>query len=113
MPLRPTDRPSPLLGTTSNIMPEWFQAQRSTSKSYELTCLTVGRVQLLGADNPDAHRGIYSDGLVLDEAGLMQARAWTEVFRPALSDRMGWALFIGTPNGKNLFWDLRTQAESR
>lgn len=69
-----------------------------------------GRVQLLGADNPDAHRGIYSDGLVLDEAGLMQSRIWSEVFRPALSDRLGWALFIGTPNGKNLFWDLANRA---
>lgn len=68
------------------------------------------QVRLYGADNPDALRGIYSDGAVLDEAGLMQARVWSEVLRPALSDRLGWALFIGTPNGKNLFWDMKNRA---
>lgn len=70
-----------------------------------------GQIRLYGADNPDALRGIYLDGAVLDETGLMQARVWSEVLRPALADRMGWALFIGTPNGKNLFWDLRTRAQ--
>lgn len=68
------------------------------------------QVRLYGADNPDALRGIYSDGAVLDEAGLMQARVWSEVLRPALTDRKGWALFIGTPNGKNLFWEMKNRA---
>jgi len=69
------------------------------------------RVRLFGADNPDALRGIYLDGVVLDEFGLMQGRTWTEVIRPLLTDRRGWALFIGTPNGKNSFWDVRNHAE--
>lgn len=69
-----------------------------------------GQVRLYGADNPDALRGIYLDAVVLDEVGLMQSRAWTEVIRPALADRQGSALFIGTPNGRNLFWDLRERA---
>ena len=68
------------------------------------------QIRLYGADNPDALRGIYLDGVVLDETGMMQARIWSEVLRPALSDRLGWALFIGTPNGKNLFWELRSRA---
>lgn len=71
-----------------------------------------GQVRLYGADNPDALRGLYLDDAVLDETGLMQSRVWTEVIRPALSDRQGSALFIGTPNGQNLFWDLRNQAET-
>jgi len=70
----------------------------------------TGQVRLFGADNPDALRGIYLDGVVLDEFGLMQGKVWTEVLRPALSDRMGWAMFIGTPNGKNAFWELRDYA---
>jgi phage terminase large subunit len=73
-----------------------------------------GQVRLYGADSPDSLRGTYFDAVVLDEVGMMQSRAWTEVIRPALADRMGTALFIGTPNGRNLFWDLReraTQAE--
>lgn len=71
-----------------------------------------GQVRLYGADNPDSLRGLYLDGAVLDETGMMQSRVWQEVVRPALSDRNGWALFIGTPNGQNLFWELRNQAAS-
>lgn len=77
----------------------------------ELRC-DIGdkRVQIFGADNPDSLRGIYLDGVVLDEYALMQGRVFTEVIRPALADREGWALFIGTPNGKNAFKDIRDTA---
>ncbi len=68
------------------------------------------QVRIYGADNPDALRGIYLDGVVPDEFGLMQGKVWYEVLRPALTDRKGWALFIGTPNGKNAFWELRDYA---
>jgi hypothetical protein len=64
------------------------------------------RVRLYGADNYDRMRGIYLDGVVLDEFGDMEPRAWEEVIRPALSDRKGWAVFIGTPRGRNHFADL-------
>ncbi len=70
-----------------------------------------GQVRLYGADNPDALRGIYLDGVVLDEFGLMQGKVWTEVIRPALADREGWAMFIGTPNGNNTFRELRDYAD--
>lgn len=69
------------------------------------------RVRLFGADNPDSLRGIYLDGVVLDEFPLMQGRTWSEIIRPLLTDRRGWALFIGTPNGKNAFWDIYQSAE--
>lgn len=62
------------------------------------------RVRIFGADNPDSLRGIYLDGVVLDEYGMMARNTFSEVLRPALSDRKGWAAFIGTPNGKNQFW---------
>jgi phage terminase large subunit len=65
-----------------------------------------GQVQILGADNPDSMRGIYSDGCVFDEYGLQPPNVFTEVMRPALADREGWAFFIGTPNGKNQFYDV-------
>lgn len=64
------------------------------------------KFMLLGADNPDSHRGIYLDGLLLDEFAEMDPRAWSQVFRPALSDRMGWGIFIGTPKGQNHFYDV-------
>ena len=62
------------------------------------------RIQLHGADNPDALRGIYLDGAVLDEYAQMSPTLWGEVIRPALADRSGWAIFIGTPKGHNAFW---------
>jgi len=65
------------------------------------------RISLYGADNPDALRGIYLDGAVIDEYGDVHPSLFTEVLRPALSDRLGWALFIGTPKGSNHFKELR------
>lgn len=64
------------------------------------------RIRLYGADNPDRMRGLYLDGVVMDEFADMDPRIWAEVIRPALSDRKGWAVFIGTPKGKNAFWDI-------
>jgi len=68
-----------------------------------------GRVRLFGADNPDAMRGMYFDGVVLDEYGDQDPRIWP-VIRPALSDRLGWADFIGTPKGHNDFYDTYQRA---
>ncbi len=64
------------------------------------------RIRLYGADNADRLRGLYFDGVVLDEYAQMHPRVWSEVVRPALADRQGWALFIGTPMGRNGFCDL-------
>lgn len=69
------------------------------------------RVRIYGADNVDRLRGIYLDGVVLDEFGDMDPTIWTQVIRPALSDRKGWAAFIGTPKGKNTFHRIWTEAE--
>lgn len=65
-----------------------------------------GRVRLYGADNYDRMRGIYLDGVVLDEPADFHPAAWPEVIRPRLSDRGGWATFIGTPKGRNAFYDV-------
>lgn len=64
------------------------------------------RLRLYGADNYDRLRGIYLDGVVLDEYADQPPQAWREVIRPALADRQGWALFIGTPKGRNAFYDV-------
>lgn len=68
------------------------------------------RVRLYGADNYDRLRGLYLDGVVLDEFADQPPQAWREVIRPALADRQGWALFIGTPKGRNAFHDVYQQA---
>lgn len=61
-------------------------------------------IHLLGAENYDSHRGIYSDGVVIDEPALQHPAVFGEVFRPALADRGGRCLFIGTPAGHNSFY---------
>lgn len=68
------------------------------------------RIRLYGADNYDRMRGIYLDGAVIDESADMAAAAWTEVINPALSDRQGWAVWIGTPKGKDQFYALYRHA---
>lgn len=64
------------------------------------------RIQLFGADNADALRGLYFDGLVADEYGDWKPSVWAYVIRPALADRKGWAVIIGTPKGRNAFFDV-------
>lgn len=69
------------------------------------------RITLYGADNPDSFRGIYLDGCALDEFGNMRSSVWKEVLLPALIDRRGWAVFMGTPNGPNHFRDMYYEAK--
>lgn len=64
------------------------------------------RIRLYGADNPDRLRGLYLDGVVLDEYADMRPSVWGEVIRPLLTDRQGWAIFIGTPKGHNAFYEV-------
>lgn len=64
------------------------------------------RFMLLGAENPDTLRGIYLDGAILDEYAQCPVSLWGEIIRPALSDRKGWAIFIGTPKGTNHFFEM-------
>jgi phage terminase large subunit len=68
--------------------------------------LNGARIRIHGADNPDRLRGTYLDGCVLDEYADFRAGVWGEVIRPMLSDREGWATFIGTPKGRNEFFEL-------
>lgn len=77
------------LGITKNESELWIQLSNGA------------RIQLFGADNADAMRGLYFDGVVIDEIADMKEDVWNGVIRPALSDRKGWALMIGTPKGMN------------
>ncbi len=64
------------------------------------------RIRLYGADNYDRMRGLYHDGVTIDEPAQMDPRAWPEVIRPTLSDYQGWATFIGTPQGRDWFYKI-------
>lgn len=69
------------------------------------------RIRIHGADNPDRLRGAYLDGVVLDEYADMRPSVWGEVIRPMLADRQGWATFIGTPKGRNEFFEIWDRAQ--
>lgn len=71
------------------------------------------KFMLLGSDNPDSIRGVYLDGSVLDEFAQCDPIIWGEVVRPALADRKGWAIFIGTPKGQNHFYHRLVKANEQ
>lgn len=68
-------------------------------------------IWLLGAENPDSIKGIYLDGCIFDEFAQMISSIWGEVVRPLLADRLGWAMFIGTPKGTNAFYQMYQTAQ--
>lgn len=70
-----------------------------------VTLINGSRIRLYGADNPDALRGGYFDGVVCDELGDMRPSVRTSVVSPMLADRKGWEVLIGTPKGRNAFYD--------
>ena len=90
------------------------EARRRTNEQELLIELRNGSIiQLHGADRSNRLRGVGLDYVVLDEYANMRAETWTEVIRPTLSDRDGRALFIGTPRGRNHFYDLYRAAKFR
>lgn len=78
-----------------------------------LTLKSGSRVSIRSADNPDSMRGVSLDLAIFDEAAFMPKTVWTEVIRPALSDREGNAMFISTPKGYNWFYDLWAEAQHK
>lgn len=71
------------------------------------------RISLYGGDNPDRLRGLYFDAVVLDEVADMEPRLLPEIIRPALSDRRGSLIAIGTPRGRNAFYDMYQAAQGQ
>lgn len=90
--------------------PLW-KAQPNESELY-IDLTTGSRIRLRGADKPDRLRGPGIDFLVLDEFADIDVRAWNTVLRPALADKQGRALFIGTPKGRNHFYDIHSKGEA-
>lgn len=74
-----------------------------------LTLLNGRRISIKGADRPDSLRGVGLSYVVLDEYAFMKEEAWETILSPALARVEGEALFIGTPEGKNHFYNLWTK----
>ena len=75
-------------------------AKKINESDLTITLVNGSRIYLRSGDNPDNLRGVSMDYLVMDEAAMIDQKMWTEVCRPALSDRQGHAMFITTPQGK-------------
>jgi len=81
----------------------------------ELRCdfMNGSRIVLLSSENPDSIRGVYLDGVCIDESAQVSHELIDEVLMPALSDRRGFLTLVGTPNGMaNLFYDYYQKAQS-
>ena len=79
--------------------------EQTHESELRVTLKNSAKIYLLGAEKADSLRGMYLDGVVLDEYASIRPSSWQQVIRPALSDRNGWAVFSGTPLGKNHFYD--------
>lgn len=87
-------------------------AQSVNIKDSLITLQNGVRIRLMGMDDPDAARGMKIRYAVLDEYADMPPHAWGEIIRPALADTSGGAFFIGTPKGKNHFYELHQGGET-
>lgn len=98
-----------LLAEKVRLLPPELVSKINESE-LSITFANGSSISIKGADNPDSLRGIGLDGVVLDEFADMKAIVWEEIIRPALVDKQGWAMFIGTPKGFNVFYELYNKA---
>ena len=86
--------------------------QSSHVNNLDITLINGAKIYVRGADRPDTLRGVSLTYAVLDEVADIKPEAWEQVIRASLSDRRGRALFIGTPKGRNWFYDTFKLGES-
>jgi phage terminase large subunit len=82
------------------------QAKPPNQAELHVDLVNGSRITLFGADNPDALRGPFFDGAVLDEYADIAPSLFKQIVRPALADRKGFAIVLGTIKGRNQLWEL-------
>ena len=85
--------------------------QSVNEQELTVTLVTGAVIRLFGADNADAIRGLGFDGVVADEFGDWKPSVFPLVVRPALSDKQGWFVAMGTPKGRNAFYEVYARAQ--
>jgi len=80
--------------------------QSSHINNQDIVMINGATIYVRGADRPDTLRGVSLTYAVLDEVADIKPEAWEQVIRASLSDKKGRAMFIGTPKGRNFFYDL-------
>jgi predicted phage terminase large subunit-like protein len=83
----------------------------SNVNNLQVTLVNGSRISLKGSDRPDTMRGVALRFVVLDEYAEMKPEVWDEIILPALADHKGNAIFIGTPKGRNHFYETYSYAE--
>jgi len=86
--------------------------QSSHINNMDITLINGAMIYVRGADRPDTLRGVSLTYAVLDEVADIKPEAWEQVIRASLSDKKGRAIFIGTPKGRNWFYDLFNLGQS-
>ena len=98
-----------------NMLKELLDGTELIEQTHEntatMTLVNGRKISLKGSDRPDTLRGVGLAYVVLDEYASMKVEVWEQIIRPTLADVKGGALFIGTPAGKNHFYDLYLEAE--
>jgi len=77
----------------------------------QIKLINGSTISLKGSDRPETMRGVSLKFLVMDEYADMKPETFEQILRPALADQKGSALFIGTPMGRNHFYELYKYAE--
>ena len=80
--------------------------QGSHVNNLDITLINGARIYVRGADRPDTLRGVSLTYAVLDEVADIKPEAWEQVIRASLSDKKGRCMMIGTPKGRNWFYDM-------
>ena len=86
--------------------------QSSHVNNMDITLINGAKIYVRGSDRPDTLRGVSLTYLVLDEVADIKSETWEKVLRASLSDKKGNALFIGTPKGRNWFYDMYNLGKS-
>lgn len=99
-----------MLVDSLEVLPKELVIKKNESELYVILG-NGSRIDIKGADSPDSLRGVGLNGVVLDEYADMRPNVFSEIIRPALTDRRGWCIFIGTPKGFNHFYDRYMEAK--
>ena len=103
-----------LLMKAYDNLPEILKVKKNESELFikfkDIKQESVSTISVKGSDNPDSLRGVKLNGCVLDEYAIMKKNVYEEIMRPSLVDLKGWTWFIGTPKGRNHFFDLYNYA---
>jgi len=100
----------PMIKALGKLSNEGGIIERVYEKECYVRLINGRRISIKGADEPDSLRGVGLSYVVMDEYAFMKPDVWNVIIRPALADYKGRAMFIGTPDGKNHFYDLYNEA---